>query len=47
MTCNVKDAGLKATSRESYSCPEEESISICTAKDNEDNQDFRNKLRLN
>ena len=44
---DVKDAGLKTTSRESYGYPEEESISRCTAKDNEDNQDLRNKLRLN
>ena len=50
MICNVsdaKDAGLKTTSREQYGYPEEESISRCTAKDNEDNQDLRNKLRLN
>ena len=44
---NAKDARLKTTSRELYGCPKEESISICTAKDNEDNQDLRSKLRLN
>ena len=43
----MKDAGLKTTSKESYGCPEEESISVCTAIDNEDNQDLGNKLRLN
>ena len=44
---DAKDAGLKTTSRELYSYPEEESISSCTAKDNEDNKDLTNKLRLN
>ena len=29
---NVKDAGLKTTSRESYGFPEEELFSVCTAK---------------
>ena len=44
---DAKDAGLKTTSRELYGYTEEESISRCTAKDNKDNQDLRNILRLN